>query len=343
MFIEQLAAELEAIAADAREIGQGLTAAKHAEAVAAWIRETLAACMKAAQEAPAAERPETISAGSQAPEAAQEDDENTVILVETTFDLVNGGRSSRRIQYNAKTGETETIPEKKPEALRKFAAYYEDFPYTARIFPAKNKKEAEAEARKYRRAWQLPALLRVEALSEEEAAKLEAEQAARWNIPKPEEAAQEEPEPAPEPAAPMNQAPAPVALMLPAPAQVPKLAEAPEAEAAPLVEQKPAPDPEAEAEDTPRRQAPPKPPRGPAKPLDFIGEILSGPGWRIVFDTSLQRTRVILAEETREKAAPLAEAAGFYYSATTDSWHKKLTHKAHRAAVALAEKLRAAC
>ena len=335
LFIHQIAEDLEAVAAVGKEYGQGLTAAKHAEAVAAWIRETLAACTKAAQEAPAVERPETISAGNPAPEAAQEDDENTVILVETTFDLVNGGRSSRRIQYNAKTGETETIPEKKPEALRKFAAYYEDFPYTARIFPAKNKKEAEAEARKYRRAWQLPALLRVEALSEEEAAKLEAEQAARWNIPKPEEAA-----PAPAVA---QEAPA----ALPAPEKAPEAAQ--EVPAPDPVPERPetisagSPAPEKKPEARPARQAPPKPARGSGRPLDCIGQILSGNGWQIVFDGSLQRTRVIIEEAAREKAAPLAEAAGFYYSVNTDSWHKKLTQKAKRAAEALAEQLRAAC
>lgn len=92
-----------------------------------------------------------------------------------------------------------------------------------------------------------------------------------------------------------------------------------------------------------RIQAPEKPACGAGKPLDFIGQVLSGNGWQIVFDTDLQRTRVIIEKSTREKAAPLAESAGFYYSTNTDSWHKKLTHKAHRAAVALAEKLRAAC
>ena len=103
------------------------------------------------------------------------------------------------------------------------------------------------------------------------------------------------------------------------------------------------PAPEKKPEARPRRQAPEKPARGPGKPLDFIGQTLAGNGWQIVFDTGLQRTRVIIEEAAREKAAPLAEAAGFYYSVNTDSWHKKLSHKAHRAAEALAEQLRAAC
>ena len=103
------------------------------------------------------------------------------------------------------------------------------------------------------------------------------------------------------------------------------------------------PAPEKKPEARPARQAPQKPARGPGRPLDCIGQILSGNGWQIVFDGSLQRTRVIIEEAAREKAAPLAEAAGFYYSVNTDSWHKKLTQKAKRAAEALAEQLRAAC
>lgn len=179
-----------------------------------------------------AERPETISAGSPAaqaePEAqkapaAPEQDPGAVILVETTYDIRNGGSSTRRVLYTPGKG-LETIPEK-PEA----------------------------------------------------------------------------------------------------------------------VAVQPEPVPEKKPEARPRRQAPEKPARGPGKPLDFIGQTLAGNGWQIVFDTGLQRTRVIIEEAAREKAAPLAEAAGFYYSVNTDSWHKKLSHKAHRAAEALAEQLRAAC
>jgi len=201
LFIETLAGELENVAAVARETGLALSAGKHLEAVAAWIRTTAAACMEAIRETlearrAAVTRPETISTGSPAPEA-----------------------------------EPETVEAVAPEAVQETA-------------PA-----------------------------------------------------------------------------------------APEA----------APAPETVPEARPRRQAPEKPARGPGRPLDFIGQILSGDGWQIVFDTELQRTRVILSEAVREKAAPLAEQAGFYYSVNTDSWHKKLSHKAHRAAEALAEKLRAAC
>jgi len=104
----------------------------------------------------------------------------------------------------------------------------------------------------------------------------------------------------------------------------------------------PAPAADADRKAAPRRQAPPKPARGPGKPLDFSGQTIAGDGWQIVFDAALQRTRVIIQESDRAKLAPLAEAAGFYYSVNTDSWHKKLTHKAHRAALALADAFRAA-
>ena len=255
LFVSVIARELEAVAAVAKELNQAISAAKHIEAVAAWIRDIDSACREAWEKS-AAQRPETILTGNQAPEAqeaapaaaaepvqedAQENKDSTIILVEKTFDITNGGSSSRRIQYNASTGKMETLPEK-----------------------------------------------------------MEAAPAAA------------EPAPEPEPAA-AAEAPEPAAAAEPVP------------------------------EARPRRTAPEKPARGPGKPLDFIGQVLSGNGWQIVFDTGLQRTRVIISEAAREKAAPLAEAAGFYYSANTDSWHKKLSHKAHRAAEALAEKLRAAC
>jgi len=91
-----------------------------------------------------------------------------------------------------------------------------------------------------------------------------------------------------------------------------------------------------------RRHAPEKPPRGVAPEKPFAGEKICGQGWTIVFDIALQRTRVIVQDENREQLRPIIENAGFYYSKNTDSWHKKLTFKAQRAAVALAENLRAA-
>ena len=93
----------------------------------------------------------------------------------------------------------------------------------------------------------------------------------------------------------------------------------------------------------PAKQA--KPAAEPAKPVAvpddnaWIGTAIEGKGWRIAFDEAAQRTRVIAdAPSAKQKAA--IEAAGFYWSATTKSWNKKLTRKAYRAAIALAETLK---
>lgn len=82
--------------------------------------------------------------------------------------------------------------------------------------------------------------------------------------------------------------------------------------------------------------------RGPIPEKTFAGEAISGNGWSIVFDTGLNRTRVIVSEKLKEIAVPIIEAAGFYYSKVSGSWNKKLTHRAHRAALALADDLRTA-
>lgn len=98
----------------------------------------------------------------------------------------------------------------------------------------------------------------------------------------------------------------------------------------------------AEEASAPDRAPIDKPARGPAKPKEFAGEALSGKGWSIVFDTGLNRTRVIVADPLREKLAPMIENAGFFFSKSQNSWNKKLTHKAHRAAIALADNIRTA-
>ena len=102
------------------------------------------------------------------------------------------------------------------------------------------------------------------------------------------------------------------------------------------------PAPDAKRPETILKASPVKPPRGPAKEKDFAGESITGKGWSIVFDTGLNRTRVIVSEPVRETLRPIIEAAGFYYSNAQKSWNKKLTHKAHKAAVILADNLRAA-
>ena len=73
----------------------------------------------------------------------------------------------------------------------------------------------------------------------------------------------------------------------------------------------------------------------------FIGETISGKGWRIFFDGEAQRTRVCFDAAPTDAARAAVEKAGFYFSAALNSYNKKLTFKAHRAAVALSGDLAA--
>ena len=61
-----------------------------------------------------------------------------------------------------------------------------------------------------------------------------------------------------------------------------------------------------------------------------------------MFDSGMNRTRVIVQDGIRETVAPIIEKAGFWWSDNMKSYNRKLTHKAHRAAVVLAERLREA-
>ena len=132
----------------------------------------------------------------------------------------------------------------------------------------------------------------------------------------------------------------------PAPAAKPKAQrkpKAPKAATVPASEpaQEPAPAAQPEpAQDPAPAAAQPAPAAAPGKP--FAGTQLTGTGWRILFDQEHNRTRVILDQDTAPAAAREAvEQAGFYWSAVLGSWNKKLTHKAHRAAQALALQLQA--
>lgn len=73
----------------------------------------------------------------------------------------------------------------------------------------------------------------------------------------------------------------------------------------------------------------------------FIGETITGKGWRILFDGEAQRTRVCFDAAPTDAARAAVEKAGFYFSAALNSYNKKLTFKAHRAAVALSGELSA--
>lgn len=99
-------------------------------------------------------------------------------------------------------------------------------------------------------------------------------------------------------------------------------------------------------EDTPAEQeqeqeeAPdPKKAHGPIPEKTFVNTSICGERFQIIFDGSANRTRVIIPEEYRSIARDALQKAGFYYSSAMDSFNKKLTFRAYRAAVALAAEL----
>ncbi len=83
----------------------------------------------------------------------------------------------------------------------------------------------------------------------------------------------------------------------------------------------------------------PKKTRGPVPDKTFIGDSIQGNGWKILFDKEAERTRVIFEGTPTDIARAILEEAGFYYSKAMNSWNKKLTFRAYRAAKAIAEKL----
>lgn len=92
----------------------------------------------------------------------------------------------------------------------------------------------------------------------------------------------------------------------------------------------PAPAPTAQADDIP----------APAPEKPFAGTEIAGNGWKIVFDAATQRTRIIFAADPTPAAKKVLDAAGFFYSGRMQSWNKKLTFRAYRAAQAVANDLR---
>lgn len=111
-----------------------------------------------------------------------------------------------------------------------------------------------------------------------------------------------------------------------------------------IAEEQPAPaeiEQPATVEAAPEEIEQPAPRTTPEK--SFIGETISGKGWRILFDADTQRTRVCFDAAPSDAARAAVEKAGFYFSAAMNSYNKKLTFKAHRAAVALSGELAAIC
>lgn len=87
----------------------------------------------------------------------------------------------------------------------------------------------------------------------------------------------------------------------------------------------------------------PKQARGPVPDKAFVGLEIKGKGWKIVFDGSYDRTRVIFKRKPSNAAREALDKHGFFWSPAMQSWNKKLTHKAFRAAQALALELRTIC
>lgn len=105
-------------------------------------------------------------------------------------------------------------------------------------------------------------------------------------------------------------------------------------------------EPEKAQEEQPQEEQPardPKQARGPVPDKAFIGLEIKGKGWKIVFDGSYDRTRVIFKRKPSSAAREALDKHGFFWSPAMQSWNKKLTHKAFRAAQALALELRTIC
>lgn len=124
--------------------------------------------------------------------------------------------------------------------------------------------------------------------------------------------------------APVEEAPAPV-LLLPAP-PVATLLPAPVEQAPKAVHQVENPSP--------------KDAHGPVPEKTFIDTTIQGAGWRIHFDPSTQRTRVFIDSNASAAFRKSIEHAGFCWSPSMQSFNKKLTFRAFRAAQALAQSLR---
>lgn len=103
----------------------------------------------------------------------------------------------------------------------------------------------------------------------------------------------------------------------------------------------PEPASETEPEEQPARD--PKKARGEVPEKLFAGLEIVGNGWKILFDKTYDRTRVIFKEMPSKAAREACKNAGFYWSPVLKSWNKKLTFKAFRKAQTLAVELRAIC
>lgn len=150
------------------------------------------------------------------------------------------------------------------------------------------------------------------------------------------------------PAVAVKAEPAPVAKAdAPAPVQdMPKPAKVRKAKPVPAAAVKAEPAPAAKADVLAPAQDKPDPVQdapkaAPANAKPWIGTTITGKGWNIAFDEKAQRTRVLFQVQPTDAQKAAIEKAGFFWSNQLNSWNKKLTCKAHRAALELAAALNA--
>lgn len=105
---------------------------------------------------------------------------------------------------------------------------------------------------------------------------------------------------------------------------------------APAASKKPTPPPTKKAPAADGKAA-----RGPVPEKTFIGETIQGNGWKILFDGEKNRTRIIFDSNPTAAARAALDKAGFFFSTGMNSWNKKLTFRAYRAAKALSSELSA--
>lgn len=116
-------------------------------------------------------------------------------------------------------------------------------------------------------------------------------------------------------------------------------AETPAAPAEPVEAETPAAPAEAAPVETPAAEPAPAEAAPVVKP--WLGTSISGKGWTISFDEQVSRTCVRFEGEPSAAQKAAVESAAFYFRRDLGCWVKKLTCKAHRAALTLADVLKA--
>lgn len=98
--------------------------------------------------------------------------------------------------------------------------------------------------------------------------------------------------------------------------------------------------PEMPAEECASRS--PKEARDPIPEKLFINTRIDGTGYSIFFNGEAKRTQIRFTSDANSGMIEAAKTAGFYYSKLTDTFNRRLTFKAYRAALALAARFDAA-